>query len=144
MRKLFILILISIFVVTGCKYFSKGTTELAKTNAKLESALKAEKAAHEKDIEQLKLESQAKLDSLKTNCDKQLNRYHIIVGAFKVPGNADGYLKQMTAKGYPAQILPLRSFQMVSVNSFSSLKDAVIQLGNFRNEVTQDAWIYVR
>lgn len=144
MKKLLILLLVCGVTLTGCKFFSKGNTELARNNAKLDSMLKTERVAHDKEIEQMKQESQAKIDSIQASCKSQLNRYYIIVGAFKVSGNADGYLKQMTGKGYPAQIVNHRDFQMVSVNAFSSLREALNQLGNFRNEVNKEAWIYVR
>lgn len=144
MKKLLPILLMLVFAAAGCKYFSKGTADLAKTNARLDSTLKAEKSAHEKELDQLKQESQMKIDSLKLSCEKLNNRYHIIVGAFKVPGNADSYLKAMNGKGYHAQIVSLGSYQMVSVNACSSLREALGQLGNFRNEVNKDAWIYVR
>jgi cell division protein FtsN len=144
MKKAIILILVSLFIVTGCKYFSKGSADLVKKNAQLESQLKAEKVSHAQDLEQLKLESQQKLDSLQANCLEATSRYNIIVGAFKVPSNADGYMQQMASKGYTAKIVTAGSFQMVSVGSFGTIREALGQLNNFRESVTQDAWIYVR
>jgi cell division protein FtsN len=144
MKKILVLLLVSLFVAPGCKYFSKGSADLEKKNAQLQSALANEKVLHTKDLEQLKMESQQKLDSLQANCLEASNRYNIIVGAFKVPANADGYLQQMSSKGYTAKIVAAGSFQMVSVGSFGTLREALGQLGNFRDAVTRDAWIYVR
>jgi cell division protein FtsN len=142
MKKFIPLFLVVMLVLSSCKYFSSPKTDLLL--ARKDSALAKEKAAHEKDLAQLKQESQARIDSLKASCDKQLNRYHVIVGAFKVPTNADNLQKLMSSKGYSAQILPVGSYQLVSVGSFSSLRESVGQLGKFRGEVNKDAWIYVR
>jgi len=142
MKKLFPLFLLVMLAMASCKYFS--TPKPDALLAQKDLALVKEKAAHEKELEQLKQESQARIDSLKASCDKQLNRYHVIVGAFKVPSNADNLQKLMSSKGYSAQILPLGSYQIVSVGSFASLKESVGQLGKFRGEVNKDAWIYVR
>ena len=141
MKKLFPLFLLVMMLIAGCKYFS--TPKVDPLLAQKDNALVKEKAAHEKDIEQLKQESQARIDSLKASCEKQLNRYHVIVGAFKVPANADNLQKLMSSKGYPALILPLGSYQIVSVGSFASLRESVGQLAKFR-EINKDAWIYVR
>jgi cell division septation protein DedD len=141
MKKLFPLYLIIILALASCKYFSSAPdTRLAKA----ESALQKEKDAHSKDIEQLKHESQSRIDSLKATCEKQLNRYHVIVGAFKVAANADNLQKLINSKGYSAQIIPLGAYQLVSAGSFASLKESTGQLNKFRTEVNKDAWIYVR
>jgi cell division septation protein DedD len=142
MKKILVLILVAGFAFTGCKYFSGNKVD--PKVAQLDNALQKEKTMHAKDLEKLKAESQAKIDSLKASCEKQLNRYHIIVGAFKVQANANNYNKQMSSKGYPAHLITYRTFQLISVGSFASLKEAVGQLSKFRNEVVKDAWIYVR
>lgn len=141
MKKLLSLSIIIIMALASCKYFSNAPDSRI---AKLDSALQKEKTAHAKDIDQLKQESQAKIDSLKASCEKQLNRYHVIVGAFKVAANADNLQKLMNSKGYTTQILSLGSYQLVSVGSFASLKESTGQLSKFRNEVNKDVWIYVR
>lgn len=142
MKKLLFYLLIILLAFSSCKYFS--TAKPDALLAQKDSALVKEKAAHEKDIEQLKRESEARIDSLKASCEKQLNRYHIIVGAFKVPANADNLQKLMSGKGYPSQLIPLGSYQLVTVGSFASLRESASQLGKFRGEVNKDAWIYVR
>jgi cell division protein FtsN len=141
MKKLLPFFLIILLALASCKYFSNAPDPRL---AQKDSAIQKEKAAHEKDIEQLKQESQARIDSLKASCDKQLNRYHVIVGAFKVAANADNLQKLMSSKGYSSQILPLGSYQLVSVGSFASLRESTGQLSKFRNDVNKDAWIYVR
>ena len=141
MKKLLPLCLIIIVALASCKYFSSKPDARI---AKLDSALQKEKVAHSKDIDLLKQESQSRIDSLKATCEKQLNRYHVIVGAFKVAANADNLQKLMSSKGYSAQLLPLGSYQLVSVGSFASLRESTGQLNKFRTEVNKDAWIYVR
>jgi len=141
MKKLLPLSILIIVALASCKYFSNAPdTRLAKAD----SALQNEKAAHAKELEQLKQESQSRIDSLKASCDKQLNRYHVIVGAFKVAANADNLKNLMSSKGYSTQIISRGSYQLVSVGSFASLKESTGQLNKFRNEVNKDAWIYAR
>jgi cell division septation protein DedD len=141
MKQLLTLSLLIMMALASCKYFSNAPDARL---AKLDSALQKEKAAHAKDIDQLKQESQSRIDSLKVSCEKQLNRYHVIVGAFKVAANAENLQKLMSSKGYTAQVLSLGSYQLVSVGSFASLRESTGQLNKFRSEVNKDAWIYVR
>jgi cell division protein FtsN len=141
MKKLLPLSFFVLMALASCKYFSNAPDARI---AQLESALQKEKTAHAKDIEQLKQDSQSRIDSLKLSCEKQLNRYHVIVGAFKIAANADNLQKLMSSKGYSAQILSLGSYQLVSAGSFTSLRESTGQLNKFRTEVNKDAWIYVR
>ena len=141
MKKLLPLSILIVMALASCKYFSNAPDSRI---AKLDTALQKEKTAHAKDIDQLKQESQSRIDSLKASCDKQLNRYHVIVGAFKVATNADNLKNLMSSKGYSVQVLSLGNYQLVSVGSFSSLRESTNQLNKFRTDVNKDAWIYVR
>ena len=73
------------------------------------------------------------------------NACFMIVGSFSIPGNADAYAAKIREMGYDATIIPGRdNLQMVSARSYASLQDGILELEQFRREVSSEAWIYVR
>ncbi len=73
------------------------------------------------------------------------NRYYMIVGSYTVTANAERMAGDLRAKGYDATILPGRdNIQMVSARSYATYQESINDIARFREEVSPEAWIYVR
>lgn len=70
--------------------------------------------------------------------------FHIIVGSFGNPDNANNLANSLKAKGYSAQVIgPVNNMHMVSFGAFSSREAAQAQLGKATEE-TGGGWILKR
>ena len=75
----------------------------------------------------------------------QVNKFHIIAGAFGVKSNADNLYKSLLSKGYNPTKLPLNDKGLIpiSFDNFSNRKDAVIALRQLQMSENKDAWIFI-
>ena len=75
----------------------------------------------------------------------QVNKFHIIAGAFGVKSNADKLYKSLLSKGYNPTKLPLNDKGLIpiSFDNFSNRKDAVIALRQLQMSENKHAWIFV-
>ena len=75
----------------------------------------------------------------------QVNKFHIIAGAFGVKSNADKLYKSLLSKGYNPTKLPLNDKGLIpiSFDNFSNRKDAVIALRQLQISENKDAWIFI-
>ena len=148
MKKLIGIILLGL-IVSSCSLFQKPsmTQEQIDEMVAENEALKA-KAESSKDLaDQLALaRMQADEAMLKlANCEEGANsKVHIIVGAFKNSSYANDYSADMKGRGYSGKILAgPYNFNLVCANSYGSVKAALSELGNIRDNVIETAWIYI-
>jgi hypothetical protein len=149
MKKLAFLLAIIILLSTNCNYLRKKGIIGEKKRMKeyierLENTLKDDSLEFAARMEQMKKESQLKIDSVQKCCGLNGN-YHVITGSFRNPLNADNYVKEMKLKGYKSQIIMApNGFNLVSTFASNNYKDALNALNNLRTSVIQDAWLYVK
>jgi hypothetical protein len=79
--------------------------------------------------------------------DAHFNRFHIIVGSFKVLENAERMIRRLTERGYHPVELSIKSgFIVISADSFSERSDAVAAMRRMqdvdRTLCPYDAYIY--
>ncbi len=149
-----ILILLALVLSLGsCKFIEKkgwfgGKKKAAAEQAekaRLESLRVADSLAV---VEQQRLAEQARLDSLervrKYEEDMRARfKYHVILGSFKVPANADRYEITVSNEGYEVvRLFSPNSFHLISAMRFDNSRDAWNQVNRFR-ENDRDAWVYV-
>ena len=72
------------------------------------------------------------------------SKVHIIVGAFKNSTYADEYSAEIKSNGYDGKIMagPYQ-FNLVTSSSYESIQAAINALGNIRENVIEEAWIYI-
>ncbi len=143
MKKLLILILVLAFVMPGCKYFkgNKGNEvdTTAAWQAKQDSIKNAEAVAAAK--------LQAQQDSLRRVQEYMaMNKFHVIIGSFKVPTNADNWQKEVANMGFNnAKIVESpNGFRMVSIASFDTYSKAFREINkiNEGKEEPIELWVY--
>ena len=88
----------------------------------------------------------AQQDSIRYAEDARLSsKYHIIVGSFYTPEYARNWAQEYRQKGYNVQILQMKSsrFELVSSESFPTLRAAANKLREYQMNIMPDAWIYI-
>ncbi len=70
--------------------------------------------------------------------------YHVIVGSFSVPENAESYKKSLTEKGLSAQVIAGSKLNYVSAQCFSSREQADASLPDYKNKLGVSGWILKR
>jgi hypothetical protein len=160
MKKIAYILILALVTFSGCKFVNerilgREADTLETYAANLEQQLAGIESEHFYELEKVKMESQAKIDSIINYYESQLSgktrrytgvasgAYYIIVGSFKTPGYADAWSVKVTAMGYPTEIVPMRSWNLVSTGSYTSLRQASRDLEKFRTAIAPDSWIYV-
>jgi hypothetical protein len=128
MKRILIPILLISLIVSGCKYFggkkdAKKVDTLAAWQHKQDSINKVQAAIAAKET--------ATQDSLR-RVQEALDKFHfhVIIGSFKVPTNADGWLQEVTKMGYnEAKIIDSpNGFKLVSIGAFETYGKAFAQI----------------
>ena len=152
MKKLLFLLILSLLLCNGCKFFrgksaktvdtitADTTTEELGDSADLYTGLGDTPSAEQSAPVQ---QPAAAVPSYnRTNAVS--GTYYMIVGCFSVQSNADKYAEKLRGMGYTPQILKGGNLQMVAAKSYDNYRDGVADLDKFRNEVSPNAWVYLR
>jgi cell division protein FtsN len=152
MRKVLILTLLLAFTFSGCRFFErfksdKGEDTLVVWQAKQDSIKQAEMQKARKLEEARRAKEKAIQDSLMRIREMEArNRYHVIIGSFKVPSNADEYQKQVAKFGFqnPKIVESPNGFKMVSVGAFETYSKAATEILriNRSKEEPIEMWVY--
>lgn len=151
MRKLiFILFAISI-AFSSCKFVKEKGWFGLKNADTMDAYLRKQDSLHIADsinkvIAMQKAIEQARQDSINNAYQERLERfkYHIVVGSFLTPQYADEWSVYYNSMGYGTEILKASNeFNLVSARKYDNMKDALIDLGHFKDTVQIDAWVYV-
>lgn len=153
MRKVLILTLLLAFTFSGCQFFREkfgkdnAADTLAVWQAKQDSIKKVEMLKAKKIEEARRAKEKAIQDSLmKVREMEARNRFHVIIGSFKVPSNADEYQKQVATYGFqdPKIVESPNGFKMVSVGAFETYSKATNEILkiNRSKEEPIELWVY--
>ena len=72
------------------------------------------------------------------------SKVHIIVGAFKNATYAKNYSETMKGRGYDGNIIAgPYNFNLVTSGSYESVRAALQDLRGIRDQVIEEAWIYI-
>lgn len=136
-------------LVSSCSLFQKSSMSQEQIDAMIaeNSSLKSQ-LTKSKDLEDQLAMTRMQLDEamLKlASCeDAAKSRVHIIAGAFKNGSYADEYSASIKGQGYDGKIIAgPYNFQLVTASSHESIQAALNTLGSVRNELIEDAWIYM-
>jgi len=144
MKRIIVPILLISLLVSGCKYFG-GKKEVKKVDtmaiwqAKQDSLSKIQVAIAAKE--------QAVKDSLQRIQDALAKlKFHVIIGSFKVPTNADGWQQEVNKMGFNnTKIIDSNNgFRLVSIGSYETYSKAFAEIGkvNAGKEQPIELWVY--
>jgi hypothetical protein len=86
------------------------------------------------------------LPAIVLNVDKQVGRYHIVAGAFRVKANSYKKVNQLQKLGYKARIIGENKYGLHEVvyESFENRVEALQSLRKIRREHNRSAWLLVK
>jgi cell division protein FtsN len=152
MRKVLILTLLLAFTFSGCQFFErfkkdKAADTLAVWEAKQDSIKQVEMLKAKKFEEARRAKEKAIQDSLMRVREMEArNKFHVIIGSFKVPTNADEYQKQVATFGFqdPKIVESPNGFKMVSIGAFETYSKATNEIVrvNRTKEEPIELWVY--
>jgi cell division protein FtsN len=152
MKKLLIPILLLAITFSGCRFFErfkkdKASDTLAVWEAKQDSIKKVEMLKAKKIEEARRAREKAIQDSLARIREMEArNRFHVIIGSFKVSSNADDYQKQVATLGFqdPKIVVSPNGFKMVSIGAFETYSKATNEILriNRSKEEPIELWVY--
>jgi hypothetical protein len=160
MKKILFLLLISMIAFSGCKFVGNRASKKASDTLEayaynLEQKLAAQEQVHQIRLDQLKQESQARIDSIKSFYESggasrggiygsaASGNFYLIVGSFKTPAYAASWSDKVSDMGYQTEIVKVSDWNLVSAESSTSLGKVLDGLDAARSNVTPGAWIYV-
>lgn len=152
MKKLLIPILLLAITFSGCRFFErfkkdKSSDTLAVWEAKQDSIKKVEMLKAKKIEEARRAREKAIQDSLARVREMEArNRFHVIIGSFKVSTNADEYQKQVSTLGFQSPLIveSPNGFRMVSIGAFETYSKATNEILriNRAKEEPIELWVY--
>ncbi|MHC1704006.1 MAG: SPOR domain-containing protein [Tenuifilaceae bacterium] len=143
MKRIIVPLLLLTILVSGCKFFTKKDAKSVDTTAawqakqdsisRIEAAIAARESATQDSLRQVQ-EMLARF------------RFHVIIGSFKVPTNADDWQQEVTSMGFsnPTIVESTNGYRMVSVGSYETYSKAFTEIKrvNESREESIDLWIY--
>ena len=148
MKKLVGIILLGI-LVSSCSLFQKPSM----TQEQIDALVAQNQALKSQAADCTELEDQLALTRMQMDeamlklaaCEEAAHsKVHIIVGAFKNSAFADEYSAELKNSGYDGKIMPgPYQFNLVSSGSYESIQAALNELETIRENVIEDAWIYI-
>lgn len=148
MKKFTFLLVIIIISTSSCEYLRKKgiigkKKRMAEYIANLENKNKEDSIEYASQMEKLKKEVAAKIDSVQKSCGIN-GKYHVITGSFRNPLNAENFNKEMSKMGYRSQIIMASNgFNLVSAYAGDNYNDVINALNNIRTAVNQESWLYM-
>jgi hypothetical protein len=148
MKKIAFLLIIITVATSSCEYLRKkgiigNKKRMAEYIASLENAKKDDSLNYAAQLDRLKKDAQAKIDSVQKCCGTS-GKYHIITGSFLNPVNAENYNKEMNKMGYHSSIIVASNgFNLVSAYNGDNYNEVINSLTNIRTAVNQESWLYL-
>lgn len=142
-------ILVLGLILSSCSLFQKPSMTQAEIDDMVaeNNALKTQVANNKELEDQLAMaRMQADEAMLKlANCENaNSSKVHIIVGAFKNSNYANNYSATIKGRGYDGQIIAgPYNFNLVTSGSYESVRAALQDLRSIRDQVIEEAWIYI-
>lgn len=153
-RFLFILLIVSLSLgscdfVKKINPFSKEADNSMEVYQRQQDSLKRVEAL--KVQQDMARREQAQADSIRLMQQQQeaererMERYHLIVGAFKTPDYARSFHNAITSQGHQSKILmSANDFHLVTISSTDNYRSAVNEWIAIRNQGEhQEVWLYI-
>ncbi len=154
MQKLTTTILVITLLMSGCDFvrsinpFSKKEDPLEAFQQREDSIRRAEMLQRQQEearLQEARADSLRKAQEAEAERLKAMNRYHLIVGAFKTPAYAEDFHKKILAEGHDSKIIMSENnFHLVTIKSLDNYRDAVNDWRTIRNQGEHLVWLYIK
>jgi CO dehydrogenase nickel-insertion accessory protein CooC1 len=151
MKRLIILAIAAVTVFSGCEYLKKkgffgNKKDMAKTIEMLQKELQEDSIRYAAEIEKLKQDAQARIDSILngTKQEDPYQNYYVIIGGFRNAKNAEALSIKTSEAGYNSLIIDARNgFQLVSAYGGDEMQATISMLHEVQAKLNPEAWIYI-
>lgn len=149
--RLISVLMVSVLLFTGCDFFRSMVgkpTSKDMERMRLEAQKEAQKKREQDSIARVNAmlaEQQRLLEE--QNSLANTGRFHVVMGSFKVPSNAENMKSSLEEKGYSPRIIQFNNgFSVVSAASFDKYRDALWEMDELIElEICpDDIWVYDR
>ncbi len=156
MQKLIIILFASTLLISGCDFVQKINPFASRVDTmeiyqqRQDSIRRAELLRRE--LEEARRE-QERADSIRREAEaraeaerlRAMQRYHLIVGAFRNPVYAEDFHQKMLAQGHDSRIIMSENnFNLVTIKSLDNYREAVNQWRSIRSEGEHLVWLYIK
>ena len=144
-------LVVAAMLLTGCDFFrslvGKPTSkELEKIKQEaVEQARKQRALDSINEAKALQLEQEKAAAEKAGMLDESAGRYHVILGSFKVDGNAEKMYALLEKNGYTPKVIKFNNgFDVVSVAAYNNYRDALKAMEDIMEYpfCPEDVWIY--
>ena len=136
-------------ILSSCSLFQKPSMKqeqidvIVAENEALKSQLKNTKDMEDQ-LAMARMQADEAMIKLADCENSASSKVHIIVGAFKNASYANEYSAEMKSLGYAGKILAgPYNFNLVTSGSYESVKASLRELNSIRDDVIDEAWIYI-
>ncbi len=152
MQKLIIIFLGTIILMAGCDFiekinpFTESIDTLAIYRQRQDSIRRAELLLRQQEAERRDL---ARADTLRILPEEAagqtvMERYHLIVGAFRTQSYARDYHERIINLGHESRILLSdNDFHLVTIKSLNDYRNAINELRAVRDQGEHEVWLYI-
>jgi len=155
MKKVLAITILIVILCSGCKYFekkrlfSKGADTMLNYAAEIDETTTEDTMEFYTGINDVQSQSDRISDSLRNLYQpvdtRSSDMAYMVVGCFLVPQNADNYSEKIRNMGYQSEIIVRADgFHVVTANSYASVKEGVRDLQKYRDEISENAWVWVK
>ncbi len=144
-------LLIAAVLFTGCDFFR---SLVGKPTSKDIEKMKQEaliKARQQRQLDSINKAKALELEAARIaaenegRLDESLGRYHVILGSFKVDGNAAKFLERLEKDGYTPRAFKFNNgFDLVSVGVYNNYREALKAMNDVLEyeKCPEDVWVY--
>ena len=143
-------LLVALMLVTGCDFFRSlvgmpTSEDLEKM--KQEAVEQARKQRELDSVNRVRAleQEKARAAAQENLLDESAGRYHVILGSFKVEGNAEKMYALLEKNGYEPRVIKFNNgFEVVSVAAYDNYRDALRAMNDIMEYqfCPEDVWIY--
>ncbi len=156
MQKLTIIFLATTLLMCGCDFvknvnpFAKKEDTMQIYQHRLDSIRRAEllrKQQEEARHDQAIADSMRRAEESDADAERMqvMNRYHLIVGAFKTPSYAQDFNEKILSQGHDSKIIESdNNFNLVTIESFDNYRSAVSEWKRIRDKGEHLVWLYIK
>lgn len=147
--KLIVTLMAAVMLFTGCDFFRSlvgKPTSKDLERMKQEALEQARRQREQDSINRAKaIALEQAQEEARKNSIENAGRYHVILGSFKVEGNAEKMLSLLEKNGYtPRKIEFNNGFEVVSVSAYDNYREALRAMEDVMEYefCPEDVWVY--
>ncbi len=156
MQKLIIILFAVTLLISGCDFVQKINPFASRVDTmeiyqqRQDSIRRAELLRREQEearreqerADGIRREAEARAEAERL---RAMQRYHLIVGAFRNPVYAEDFHQKILAQGHDSRIIMSENnLHLVTIKSLDNYREAVNQWRSIRNEGEHLVWLYIK